>query len=467
MSDYGLLIDGRLVPGDLEMDVINPATETVLARCARASAAQLDAAVAAAKRAFPGWRDTPIEQRRAALNAIADRLEAHADELARLLTSEQGKPFADARGEIIGSVGYFRHYAQANLDVQVLEDSKSRRVEVHHVPLGVVGAIVPWNFPMVLLAFKLPPALVTGNTVVVKPAATTPLTTLRFGALVADLLPPGVLNIITDANDLGAALTAHPDVRKISFTGSTETGKRVMAGAAPTLKRVTLELGGNDAAIILPDADARAVAAKVFKQAFANSGQVCIAIKRVYVHESMYDEVCIELARLADEAVVGDGSEPGTQYGPVQNKAQYEKLKTLIAEAKDQGRIIAGGYALERAGYFIRPTVVRDIAEGSRLVDEEQFGPVLPVMKYATVDEAVARANASPYGLGSSVWGSDSAAAARVAARIEAGTVWVNKHRELSPAIPFGGCKWSGVGTELGEYGLEEFTQVKVVNIAR
>ena len=467
MTDYQLFIDGRQVPGDLTLDVINPATEQVLARCARASKAQLDAAVAAARRAFPGWRDTPVAQRRAALAAIADRLEAHADELGRLLTSEQGKPFADARGEIVGSAAYFRHYARVEMPVEVIEDSPNRRVELHRVPLGVVGAIVPWNFPMILLAFKLPPALLTGNTVVLKPAATTPLTSLRFAALIADLLPPGVFNVITDANDLGAEMTAHPDIRKISFTGSTETGKRVMAGAAPTLKRVTLELGGNDAAIVLPDADPKEVAGKIFKAAFANSGQVCIAIKRVYVHESLYDAVCIELARLADAAVVGDGLEDGTQYGPVQNRAQYEKLKALLADARQQGRVIAGGYALERAGYFIRPTIVRDIAEGTRLVDDEQFGPVLPVLRYSDVDEAVARANASPYGLGSSIWSRDLDQAAAVATRIDAGTVWINKHRELSPAIPFGGSKWSGVGTELGEYGIEEFTQVKVINMAR
>jgi len=466
MNPLHLLIDGQLVAGDLDMDVINPATEALLCKSPRASKRQLDAAIAAAKKAFPGWRATPMASRAALLEQVAQRLEANVDELARLLTQEQGKPLADARGEVLGSALYFRHFSKAQLPVQVIEHSDSRHVEAHRLPLGVVAAIVPWNFPLILMAFKLPAALVAGNTVLLKPAASTPLTTLRFGELVADLFPPGVLNIITDANDLGAAITAHPDVRKVSFTGSTETGKRVMAGAADTLKRLTLELGGNDAAIVLDDVDVKSVAGRVFKAGFANSGQVCIAIKRLYVQDGVYDAVCDELARLANEVVVGDGLAPDTQYGPLQNKAQYEKVKGFIEDARHSGNIIAGGSTQAGPGYFIRPTVVRDIAEGSRLVDEEQFGPILPVIRFTDPDDAVARANNSPYGLGSSIWSSNAQRAYRLAEMMDAGTVWVNKHRELAPGIPFGGCKFSGMGTELGERGLEEFTQLKVINIA-
>lgn len=468
MDDFRLLINGELVAGDLSMEVINPATEEVIDRCPRASRAQLDAAVAAAKAAFPGWSETPLATRAAALEAIADRIEANIDKLARLLTQEQGKPLADATAEVAGTAAFFRHFATLDLPVEVIEQNSQRRVEAHRRPLGVIAAIIPWNFPLLLAAFKIPPALLAGNTLVVKPAPTTPLSTLELGRLITDLLPPGVLNIITDANDLGDALTSHPDVRKISFTGSSPTGAKVMASAASAIKRLTLELGGNDAAIVLEDAEPKDVAPKIFGAAFANSGQVCIAIKRVYVHESIYDSMCDELASLAESAIVGDGLEQGTQYGPLQNRMQFEKVRQLIDEAQQVGKVIAGGTAGEGTGkgYFIRPTIVRDIEDGSRLVDEEQFGPVLPVIKFSDPDDALRRANSSPYGLGGSIWSKDVGRAYRMAERMDAGTVWVNKHLDLGPNIPFGGSKQSGLGTELGEQGLHEVTQLKIINVA-
>jgi acyl-CoA reductase-like NAD-dependent aldehyde dehydrogenase len=330
-----------------------------------------------------------------------------------------------------------------------------------------VGAIVPWNFPMILMAFKVPAALLAGNTVVLKPAATTPLTALKLAELVKDILPPGVLNVITDANDLGGELTKHPDVRKISFTGSTETGKKVMAGAADALKRITLELGGNDASIVLGDVDPKEVAPKIFGGAFSNAGQICIAIKRVYAHESIYDALCDELAKLAEAAVVGDGLEQGVTMGPLQNKAQFEKVLGFIEAGRKDGKIIAGGERIGDKGYFIRPTIVRDIEDGSRLVDEEQFGPVLPVIKIKGAEDALARANSSQYGLGGSVWTSDLDKAVGIAEQMDTGTIWVNKHADLGPNIPFAGAKQSGLGVELGEEGLEEFTQVQVINVGR
>jgi acyl-CoA reductase-like NAD-dependent aldehyde dehydrogenase len=317
------------------------------------------------------------------------------------------------------------------------------------------------------MAFKLPPALIAGNTLVIKPAPTTPLSTLRFAELIKDVVPAGVVNFVTDANDLGAALTAHPDVRKISFTGSTATGAKVMAGAAGLLKRITLELGGNDAGIVLNDANPKEVAPKLFDSAFQNSGQVCIAMKRLYVHEDIYDEVCSELAQIANETTIGNGLEQGTKLGPLNNKMQFDKVKELIEEAKKDGNIIAGGEIPDQPGYFIRPTIVRDIKEGSRLVDDEQFGPVLPVMSFSSDDEAISRANASDWGLGGSVWSTDLERAYNVADQMESGTVWVNKHAELDPTIPFGGAKQSGLGTELGQQGFEEFTQRKVINLAK
>ncbi len=466
MDEYRLLIAGNLVAGDGSMDVINPANETIVAHAPRASAAQLHEAVAAAKAAFPMWRATPLAERRRMLVEAAARLTENKDALARILTLEQGKPIADAIREILGTAGYFRHFATLDLPGGILEDRDARKIEAHYAPLGVVAAIVPWNFPLALMGFKVPAALVAGNTVVLKPAATTPLTTLKFAELVHDIFPPGVFNVIADANDLGGLLSSHPDIAKISFTGSTATGAKVMAGAAATLKRVTLELGGNDAGIVLDDADIETVAPLVFHSAFRNSGQVCIALKRLYVQDGIYDAMCGALAGIAERTIIGDGLQQGTQLGPVQNKAQYEKVLDLIADAKTHGRIIAGGTP-QNPGYFIRPTIVRDISDGTRLVDEEQFGPVLPVIRFSDPEDVLARANASPYGLGGSIWSSNPARAHALALGMDAGTVWINKHGELSPEIPFGGAKQSGFGLELGHEGLREFLQLTIINTAR
>ena len=467
MGAYKLLINGEMVDGDLSMDVLNPATEEVLADCPRASEDQLNAAVAAAKAAFPAWSKTDVDERKALVLKIADVIEANATELVQLLTKEQGKPLEAATVEVYGMAAFCRYFTSLDLPVEVLEDSDARRVEVHRNPLGVIGAIVPWNFPLLLMALKLPPALIAGNTLVIKPAPTTPLSTLRLAELISDIVPAGVINFITDANDLGAPMTAHPDVRKISFTGSTETGAKVMAGAAGLLKRITLELGGNDAGIVLDDVNPKEAAQKLFDSAFQNSGQVCIAMKRLYVHENIYDEVCDELATIANDTIIGDGSEQGTKLGPLNNKMQYDKVKALIEDAKQEGNVIAGGEFPDKPGYFIRPTIVRDIKEGSRLVDEEQFGPVLPVMSFADESEAVARANSSPWGLGGSVWSANPERAYALAEQMDAGTVWINKHAELDPTIPFGGAKMSGLGNELGQEGLLEFTQQKIINMAK
>jgi len=466
-TDFRLVIDGRLVEGASTFDVVNPATERVLAKCPRADLAQLNQAVAAAKAAFPAWSATPLEDRRRLVLRLADALSARADEFARLLTQEQGKPLAMAQGEIAGSVAMIQAFAAMDLQDKVLKEDETQRIVQRRAPLGVVAAITPWNFPLILLMIKVPPALLAGNTVVVKPAPTTPLTTLRFGELCAEILPAGVVNVITDQNDLGGALTGHPDVAKVAFTGSTATGKKVMASVAGTLKRLTLELGGNDAAIVLNDVDPKEVAPKIFMAAMLNTGQVCLAAKRVYAHDSIYDELCAELAKLADAAVLGDGLDPDTQFGPLQNKTQFEKVLGYIADGRERGKIIAGGTRADGPGYFIRPTIVRDIPDDARLVREEQFGPVLPVLRYSDIDDAIRRANSTDYGLGATVWSSDTERAYEVACRIDSGTVWVNKHLDLPPDVPFGGAKQSGLGTEMGQEGLEEFTQSRIINIAR
>jgi len=467
MAEYKLLIDGRLVDGAAVMDVLNPATEEVLARCPRGSAEQLDEAIAAAQAAFPAWMRTSIAERRALILKFADSIEFHAENLARLLTQEQGKPLGEASAEIAYSVAFIRQLASYDLPVQVLEDNDARRVELHRRPLGVVGAIIPWNFPVLIVAFKLPFALLAGNTLVIKPAPTTPLSTLRLGQLMAGIFPAGVVNIVTDQNDLGGHLTTHPGIAKISFTGSTETGRKVMASAAASIKRLTLELGGNDAAIVLADADPVKVAPDIFNGAFMNAGQICLAIKRVYAHSDIYDALCAELARLAEEAVVDDGLKQGAQIGPLQNKAQYEKVRALIESGRADGTIIAGGELLDRPGYFVRPTIVRDISDGARLVDEEQFGPVLPIIRFDDPEDAIARANASDMGLGGSIWSADRQKAHDLATRMEAGTVWINKHLDFGPTMPFGGAKQSGLGVEFAQEGLYEFTQVHVINEAK
>jgi acyl-CoA reductase-like NAD-dependent aldehyde dehydrogenase len=408
-----------------------------------------------------------VAERRRLLLKLADALAARTDEFARLLTQEQGKPFPMAQGEVFGSVATIQTIAAMELPDKVLREDATQRVVQRRTPLGVVATITPWNFPLILLMIKVPPALLTGNTVVSKPAPTTPLTTLRFGELCNEIFPPGVVNVITDQNDLGDALTSHPDVAKVAFTGSTATGKKVMASVAGTLKRVTLELGGNDAAIVLDDVDPKDVAPKLFNAAMFNTGQVCLAAKRAYIPDAIYDEVCAELAKLAEAAVVGDGLDPQTQLGPVQNKMQFEKVKNYIADGKARGKIVAGGEVVDGPGYFIRPTIVRDIPDDARLVCEEQFGPVLPLMRYKDLDDAIRRTNSTDYGLGATVWTSNPERGYEVACRIQSGTVWVNKHLDLPADIPFSGAKQSGFGTEMGVDGLKEFTQATVINVAK
>lgn len=461
---YHLLIDGAPHSGASTFDVVNPATEQAFARCPKADAALLDAAVAAAKRAFPGWAATPIAERARLVEVLADALQAREAEFAALLTAEQGKPLDQAVKEVRGSVFVLRAFAAMRIEPRVLRDEGGSRIVEQRTPLGVVAAITPWNFPLILLVNKVGPALVAGNTMICKPAPTTPLTTCLFGELCREVLPAGVVNVICDENELGPAITAHPDIAKIAFTGSTATGRKVLASSAASLKRVTLELGGNDAAIVLDDVDPAQVAGKVFEGAMRNAGQICVAIKRAYVPEPIYDAFCDELARLARETVVDDGTNQGAQIGPVQNRVQYEKVSALIEDSKARGTVIAGGEPLDRPGYFIRPTIVRDIDDEAPLVREEQFGPVLPVLSYSDVDALIERVNGTDYGLGGTVWGRDVARATEIASRVTSGTIWVNQLMAIDPRIPFRGLKQSGMGTEMGQEGLKEYTQAQVIH---
>jgi acyl-CoA reductase-like NAD-dependent aldehyde dehydrogenase len=464
---YDMLVNGKLTRGGRTLDVVDPATAEVFAACACASREEIEDAVTASAAAFPTWSATSLDERRAVLIKMAEAIETNLESIARTLTSEQGKPIGDAQGEVGGAAYFLRYYAGLEIPVEMIEDSEARRIELHRLPLGVVAAIVPWNFPVLTAVNKVGAALITGNTVVVKPAATTPLATLQVAALWRDIVPAGVVNIVIDKNDLGDVLTSHPLVRKVSFTGSTTTGMKVMASGSNTLKRMTLELGGNDSGIVLDDCDPDIVSQQLFDSAFTNNGQVCIALKRLYVHDSQYDAICSKLAEIANATIVGPGSQQGTQLGPVQNRVQFDKLKTLIEETRTAGTIIAGGDSPEGPGYFINPTIVRDISDNARLVTDEQFGPVLPVMRFSDLDDVVARANDSSFGLGNSVWSSDSERAGAVAAQLDSGTVWINKHGDIGPDTPFAGAKMSGVGIEMGMHGLLEFTQAKVINFSK
>lgn len=464
MSDFVMTIGGDTAPTEGTFGVRNPATGEVFAQAPECSRQQLDAAFDAAAKAARDWKADEA-QRRAVLNRAAEVLMASTAELAPVLTSEQGKPLSDAGIEVFASAIWCQYFANLEVPPTVIQDDEAAYVELARRPLGVVAAITPWNFPLTLAFWKIAPALLAGNTLVLKPSPFTPLSTLKVGEMLRDVFPPGVVNIVSGSDELGAWMTTHPIPRKISFTGSVETGKKVAIAAAPDLKRVTLELGGNDPAIVLDDADPATVATAIFAGAFNNNGQVCSAIKRVYVPEKIYDDVVEGLAAHARNIKVGDGTEEGVKLGPINNEPQYERVKTLVADALDHGATaVTGGNAMDRPGYFFEPTILADLSDGTRIVDEEQFGPALPVISYRDVGDAIDRANATHFGLSGSVWGADADRAAAVAAQLECGTAWVNTHLALAPNQPFGGFKWSGIGVENGPWGLAEFSEYQVVH---
>jgi len=467
-SDYTLTIGGEGVAGASSFDVLNPANEQVIAQAPDASAEQLDQAVAAAREAFPAWAATPIAERKAKVQALAGAIFAHSEDLLRLLTAEQGKPHADARNDVLGGAMWLQGAASLDLPETVNEDSETRRSITRHIPIGVVGAISPWNFPVLLAMFKLGPALVAGNTVVLKPSPFTPLTTLKIGEIARGILPAGVLNVVSGGDALGPWITSHPGIDKVSFTGSTQTGRKVMASAADTLKRITLELGGNDAAIVLPDVDVKKVAEDLFWAAFRNTGQICIASKRMYVHKDVYEPLKQALVDYAATVKIGDGADQGTQLGPIQNKQQYQRVLDLIEDARAQGySFLVGGEKSDAPGYFVPITILDNPPEDSRIVQEEQFGPILPLLKVDSVEEAIARANASEYGLGGSVWSADTAAALAVGEQLQTGTVWINETQHLSPLVSFAGLKQSGVGVENGIDGLLEYTNTQTIVVKK
>jgi acyl-CoA reductase-like NAD-dependent aldehyde dehydrogenase len=467
MQSFPMLIDGRLVETAEQDPVINPATGAPFANCPRAAKAHIDEAVTAAARAYRTWR-TDEAFRRRKLHECAAALQARASDIAQVLTQEQGKPLTAATMEVYGAAMWFSYFASLEVHPEVLQDDSEKRIQIVRKPLGVVAAITPWNFPVVLLSWKFAPALLAGNTVVLKPSEFTPLSSLMVGGILKDVLPAGVINVLGGPGSVGAELSAHPEVRKISFTGSVATGKKVAQTGATDLKRVTLELGGNDPAIVLDDVNPEAVVDGLFWGAFTNSGQVCTAIKRLYVHEKVYAPILDGLIERAKAVKIGDGMEADTQLGPINNKMQFEKVKGLVDDARRHGgRIATGGAPLDRPGYFYPPTIVTDVGPGIRLVDEEQFGTALPIIKYRNLDDAIEEANHTHYGLGGSVWTSNVERGEQLVQRLESGTGWVNQHMDITPFAPFGGCKWSGLGYENGKWGYEEFTEMQVVNAKR
>jgi phenylacetaldehyde dehydrogenase len=449
-------------------DILDPATGEVIGRAPVHTVEDLDRAVASAKAAQPAWAALGHERRSELLLAAADAIDENAEALAHLLSREQGKPLngPNARFEVGGASGWMRAAAATPLETEVVFDDGRTHAELTYRPIGVVGAIGPWNWPQMITVWQIAPALRMGNTVVVKPSEYTPLSVLALVHVINRVLPAGVLHVVSGGRDVGAALSTHPEVGKVMFTGSTATGKAIIRSSADTVKRLTLELGGNDAGIVLPDVDPTAIAEGLFWGAFINTGQTCAALKRLYVHEDVYDAVCDALVDVARAMPMGVGLDEQNVLGPLQNRQQFDVVDRLVESAKASGaRVLLGGDPdRDQPGHFYPTTLIADIHDGAPLVDEEQFGPALPIIRYRDLDEVIEKANGVDVGLGASVWSSDREQARAVAARIDAGTVWINSHGAVHPMVPFGGAKQSGYGLEFGVEGLKALGVPQVIN---
>ncbi|KAI9163095.1 putative aldehyde dehydrogenase FUS7 [Paramyrothecium foliicola] len=451
------VINNELVPTAKTRQAINPSTEETLWDAPVTTQEDVDKAVKAAKAAWPAWRDLSQDERAEYLNKFADAIEANQQQFVELLGKEAGKPPQAGGFELFLTMSIARETPKLRLKEEKPEDNEDRTAIVRYVPLGVGVGIVPWNFPMLLGAGKLFPALLAGNTFIWKPSPYSPYSALKLAEIGTKVFPPGVFQALSGEEDLGPMLTSHPGVAKVSFTGSVATGKKVMAACATTLKRVTLELGGNDAAIVCEDVDIEKVVSKVVFLAFVHSGQICMNIKRIYVHEKIYDDFLAAMVAFTKQFKVGDYTDSEAFFGPIQNKMQYTKLHDLYSQIDKEGwKIALGGPTKnESKGYFITPTIVDNPPEDSRIVVEEPFGPIVPVLKWSDEADVISRANASELGLGASVWSKDTERAKRMAEQLEAGSIWVNTHFEVAPNVPFGGHKQSGLGMDWGEVGLK------------
>lgn len=462
-----LILNGASVQGlGASVAVLNPANETVLAEVASATVTQVNEAVQAAKAAFSSWQHTPDAEINTVFAKIAADLRAEQAQIARLISLEQGKTLALAQFEVEAGASWIEYLASLEVPVQTITEPSGKTIKVYNRPLGVVASITPWNWPLMIAVWHIFPALKTKNCVLNKPSEYTPLSTIKLVEIINRHFPAGVCSLVLGRGEVGQALSEHPDVAKVTFTGSTRTGQSILSHSVSSLKSVVLELGGNDAGIVLEDADLDVAAERIFGSAFLNGGQTCAALKRLYVHDSIFDALCEKLVKLADQQVLGDGLDPAVNFGPVQNKMQYDKVNAMIQDALAQGgKIISAQPELPESGYFIAPTLITGIKEGVALVDEEQFGPVLPIVKFSSIDEVLQRSNDSDFGLGGSVWSRDIEKAQQVASQMQTGTVWINSHSDLSPAAPFGGWKLSGLGYSFGLDGLLLFTHKQAVHI--
>ncbi len=469
ISKFPMTINGQAVISDDYSEITNPSTGETVGFSPIATIKDLDVAVAAANAAKTDYALLPDATRKQYCRDAAAAIEANSAELSQLLTLEQGKPLKGlgSEFELGGCAAWMNAAADFDLPVKIIQEDDNGRIEQHRVPIGVIGSITPWNWPLMIAVWHIAPALRAGNCIIIKPSPLTPLSSLRMIEIIASIFPQGVVNIVADGDDIGPAMTAHSGIDKIIFTGSIGTGKHIMRNASDTLKRLTLELGGNDAGIVLPDADPAAIAEGLFWGAFINNGQTCAAMKRLYVHDDIYDDVCEQLSNFATKIPMGDGMDENNILGPIQNKMQFDIVKNLVDDAVSNGaKILTGGQPIEGAGYFYPITLVAEATSGMAIVDKEQFGPTLPIIRYHDLDDAIAQANGLDFGLAASVWSSDADKARAVAAQLEAGTVYINKHGEVAPHVPFGGIKSSGFGVEFGIEGLEACTNIKIYNIA-
>jgi acyl-CoA reductase-like NAD-dependent aldehyde dehydrogenase len=470
-----MLIGGEWRAGSAqqEIGVVNPATEETIASVPAGSADDVDLAVATAKRAFADWARTDTEQRAAILATAADLIHDNAKSLAQTLTAEQGKPVAEAIGEVNHLAHGVRFYAEAATKVRGAYQELPSTLGTSYGlvirrPMGVCAAITPYNFPLTLLGTKVAPALASGNTVVAKPAATTPLATLEVARLFAEAgVPDGVLNVVTGrGSEIGDALVTHPDVQRVAFTGSTPVGRHIAAIAAPELKRLSLELGGSDPVIVCADADVDAAVKAVIIGRYWNAGQACLGCKRVFVHDSAYDAFVSQLVERVGRYETGDGTvkaeKPKLRMGPIHTRAGRDELLEQIEDAGGE-LLTGGGTGGHDKGWFLEPAVIVEPREGSRVLAEEVFGPVLPVMRFTDFDDALRRANDSPYGLGSSIWTHDARLIHRAAQEIESGMTWVNQIHYGYDELPFGGVKASGFGKEHGIEALDSYVELKSV----
>ncbi|CAI8767797.1 aldehyde dehydrogenase family protein [Chryseobacterium sp. IT-36CA2] len=455
---------------DTQFLSLNPSTLEVIGEVANTSREEIDAKIEKAKKAQKRWAARPDAERKEILLKVAEALQQNSKHLAEWITREQGKPLngPGANFEMQACVGWTQVPASLDLPEEIVFEDETRKDILYRNPIGIVAAIAPWNWPLMIAIWQIIPSLRMGNAVIIKPSEYTTYCSLELIKVINSVLPEDILQVITGRGEVGGYLTSHPEIGKIMFTGSIATGKKVIEASVKNMARLTLECGGNDAGIILPGLDVSKHIDNIFWGAFLNMGQTCACLKRLYVHENDYEKVVQALADYSSNIPMGNGADETSVLGPIQNKMQYDKIQDLIRDSENIGAdFIFTGQKPDLEGYFIPVTLVGNVDNGDRIVDEEQFGPVLPIIKYKTLEEAISKANDSENGLGASVWSDNIDEAQKLAAQLEAGTVWINQHGAIHPFVPFGGAKQSGYGVEFGIEGLKAVTVPKVISIKK